>query len=127
LRGDRLGISSDDDDRLPPSRLRFFLALAAARAAASRFISSSSSSSDESEEGRCGPDAVTLRGRGDLLGVAFLADCDPSDETGEGAIISVGAHECSGDTNAYFREWGAGPAPRTKTPSTWRHLFLSLP
>ena len=56
------------------------------------------------EDGRCGPDAVTLRGRGDLLGVAFLALWDPSDDTGEGAMISVGAHECSGDTNAYFRE-----------------------
>jgi len=33
-----------------------------------------------------------LRGRGDRRGVAFLADCDPSDETGEetGEGISVG-------------------------------------
>ena len=56
------------------------------------------------EDGRWGPEAVTLRGRGDRRGVALRADCDPSDETGEGAMISVGAHECSGDTNAYFRE-----------------------
>jgi hypothetical protein len=68
------------------------LALAAASTASSRRTSSSSSSSDESEDGHRGPDAVTLRGRGDRRGVALRADCDPSDETGEetGEGISVG-------------------------------------